>query len=138
MQVSPSSAAVTNAIDPDELAWSEHALGPEDFFHEKSPPDVRATPETLRLRTERQSLRRLPQSGAIVFTIRTYLVPVEDLAKEGGGRVAGRFASAVTSWPEDIKTYKGESRYGNVLVDYLESQSADSKGPDDGDRRYPF
>jgi len=138
IQVSPPPGAAANTIDPEELAWSNYVLGSEDLLHEKPPPNVKATPERLRLRTERQSLRRLPKSGAVVFTIRTYLFPVEDLAKENGGRVAGRFASAVKSWPEDVKTYKGEYRYGDVLVDYLEAQAASAKGPADGDRVYPF
>lgn len=56
----------------------------------------------IRFRTERQSLRRLPRTGAIVFTIRTYLFPIEELAKEPG--VPGRMASAIRSWPEDVMT----------------------------------
>lgn len=54
----------------------------------------------VRLRQERQSLRRLPRSGAVVFTIRTYLDPFTELAKESG--VPGRLASAIRSWPEDV------------------------------------
>jgi len=107
--------------DPEELAWSTTTYGPEDALthapssyarelaaaggappvsvspasppHAQPPPPPTPTPATLRLRTERQSLRRLPRTGAIVFTIRTYLVPVTALAREPG--VPARLAAAV-------------------------------------------
>ncbi|KAJ7132215.1 hypothetical protein C8R44DRAFT_773379 [Mycena epipterygia] len=126
IQVSPPASA-TPSIDPDELAWGENVLGSEDEYGGTkgssfgSPPVLIVSPQTLRLRTERQTLRRLPRSGAIIFTIRTYLVPVEELAREPG--VAARFASAVRSWPEGVKEYKGERRYGDVLVRYLDEMS---------------
>lgn len=49
--------------------------------------------ENLRLRTERQSLRRLPKSGAIVFSVRVYTLGMEELGREKG--VPGRLAGAV-------------------------------------------
>lgn len=94
-------------IDPDELAWSNTSNGTEDAFahgHPFSPSDeVKAIvkPEILRLRTERQTLRRLPRSGAVCFTVRTYLFKVEDLGRERG--VPGRMASSVRSWGEDVQ-----------------------------------
>jgi len=95
-------------VDRDELGWSSTMLG-EEF------PDVRiprhgerskrrlenaVTPEMIVLRTERQTLRRLPKTGAILFTIRTYVTPVVKLAQEPG--VPNRLASAVRSWPEVV------------------------------------
>lgn len=75
------------SIDPDELAWSDSTNGHEDHFEQfTKEPTLRAqksgeaqfkppTPtndvERIRLRTERQTLRRLPRSGAIAFTIRS-------------------------------------------------------------------
>ncbi|KAJ7777319.1 hypothetical protein B0H16DRAFT_1505066 [Mycena metata] len=140
VQVSPPSSA-TPSVDPDELAWGENVLGSEDDYGGTkgssfgSPPVLVVTPQTLRLRTERQTLRRLPRSGAIVFTIRTYLVPVEELAREPG--VAARFASAVRSWPDSVKEYKGESRYGDVLVEYLEEMAEREEG-EVAAKPYPF
>ncbi|KAJ7460678.1 hypothetical protein FB451DRAFT_1045134 [Mycena latifolia] len=140
VQISPPASA-TPSLDPDELAWGENVLGSEDDYGGTkgssygSPPVLVVSPQTLRLRTERQTLRRLPRSGAVVFTIRTYLVPVEDLAREPG--VAARFASAVRSWPEGVKEYKGERRYGDVLVSYLE-EMADGKEEPTETKPYPF
>lgn len=124
------------SIDPDELAWSDSTNGHEDFFEQLTKePTLKAqqsgqvqfkapTPtdsvERIRLRTERQTLRRLPRSGAIAFTIRSestkpsfpwisgpliinpaYIFPITDLAKEPS--VPGRMASAIRSWSEDVQ-----------------------------------
>ncbi|CAM1501472.1 Fc.00g034560.m01.CDS01 [Cosmosporella sp. VM-42] len=71
-------------------------------------------------RSERQSLRRLPKTGAICFTIRTYFHPVTELA--GEDYVPGRLASAVRSWDGHVAVYKGREKYGTVLLDYLDEQ----------------
>ncbi|PFH52551.1 hypothetical protein AMATHDRAFT_74037 [Amanita thiersii Skay4041] len=114
-----------SGIDPEELAWSTTTNGLEDEYSNGqrfSLPkrDMKPTAETLRLRTERQTLRRLPISGAIVFTIRTYVIPVEELGKERG--VPGRMASALRSWPDDIVEYKGRERggWGKMLIEYMD------------------
>ncbi len=36
------------------------------------------------MRSERQTVRRLAHSGVVLFTVRTYLTPVEELGKEAG------------------------------------------------------
>lgn len=107
-------------IDPEELCWSESLYGPEDdFAHGQGTRDLsHIFPSTLRLRIERQTLRRLPRTGAIVFGIRTYQFKVEELAREQG--VAARLASAVRSWPEDVASYKGRRRYQDVLLEFLD------------------
>jgi hypothetical protein len=112
-------------VDPEELSWSTSTNGPEDTFVHAHPKHLPSrptpTPADLRLRSERQTLRRLPRSGAILFTIRTYLTPLEDLGREPG--VPGRLASALRGWSKDVGIYKGKERGGwwDVLVDYLDS-----------------
>ncbi|KAG7097856.1 hypothetical protein E1B28_005170 [Marasmius oreades] len=110
-------------IDPLELSWSTTTNGNEDNFVHGRPahPDAEpiVEPGNLQLRTERQTLRRLPLSGAIVFTIRTYLIPLTELGKEPG--VPARLASAVRSWPEGIGRYKGRKNYEQVLLEYLDT-----------------
>jgi len=107
-------------IDPTELAWSTTMKGDEDMnirpgwvvdSSEKQGGAVPVTPSTLWLRTERQTLRRLPRTGAIVFTIRVYQTRIDDLAKEPG--VPGRMASAIRSWPDDVARYAW-TRFGGV------------------------
>ena len=95
-------------VDRDELGWLSTMLG-EEFPDSPQVPGHggpkrklknTVTPEMIMLRTERQTLRRLPKTGAILFTIRTYTTPVVTLAQEPG--VPSRLASAVRSWPDIV------------------------------------
>ena len=123
-----------NAKDKEELAWSESTVGPEDEFRHGSHGEDRKkegtgkeTMEGICLRTERQTLRRLGISGGVVFTVRTYVTPVESLAEEEG--VAGRLGSALRSWPEDVGRYKGKERgnWWRVVIEYLDQIEANKK-----------
>lgn len=110
-------------VDVEELAWAQSSLGNEDAYENGSarlakPEETKV--ENIRLRSERQTLRRLGESGAIVFTIRTYLTPMTKLGEEKG--VPGRLASALRSWPEDVGEYKGKKRgnWWGSLLRYLD------------------
>jgi alpha-1,2-mannosyltransferase len=94
------------------LPWSSK-IGPEDSFgigwdNANTDPDV----DEIHFRSERQTLRRLPRSGGILFTIRTYFVPVKEICQEKW--VPGRFASAIRSWGDDVARYKGLRAYKDV------------------------
>lgn len=108
----------------DKLPWSEATYGPEDTYGDSgagAKAHVKPVVEGRQMyfRTERQTLRRLPRTGCIMFTIRSYLVPLSELATEPG--VPGRLAEAVRAWPEDMKTYKGGIRqYGETMIQYLD------------------
>ena len=92
---------VANSIHHFDQASKEPTLEAQRSGQvEFQPPKPTQSAEDIRFRTERQSLRRLPRSGAIVFTIRTYVAGIVDLAKEPG--VPGRMASAIRSWPEEV------------------------------------
>ena len=56
------------------------------------------------LRIERTTLRRLPRSGAVVFTIRTLTAPLEIL--DGDAEAAGLLAAAIRELPDDVARYK--------------------------------
>lgn len=128
------------SIDPEELGWSESTNGPEDSFSHghghAAPPAPYLAPSTIRLRSERQTLRRLPRTGAIVFGIRTYLFKIEELARERG--VADRLASAIRSWPDDVGVYKGRKMYSEVLLKYLDEWAAREGGVGEEKGRYPY
>lgn len=126
----------------DDLAWS-WSIGSEDS------PDISwNTAEKNRavehhyFRSERQSLRRLPKTGAVVFTIRTYFHPITEIAQEDF--VPGRLASGIRSWGPDVQKYKGYQQYGEVLLEYLdkEHQKQLDRGLDlskeDDVRQYPW
>lgn len=55
------------------------------------------------LRTERQTLRRLPQTGAVVFTVKTTLTPAADLTE--AQRAALR--ALLAAWPDADIAYRG-------------------------------
>lgn len=126
----------------DELAWSS-SIGSEDsdgigwFTAEKN-----KAIENHFFRSERQSLRRLPRSGGVVFTIRTYFHPIKEICKEP--YVPGRLASAVRSWGDDVANYKGRERYGEVLLEFLDAKHDEQvKGglkleKEDDVRSYPW
>lgn len=126
----------------DDLAWSQ-SIGSEDsegigwFTAEKN-----KAIEHHYFRSERQSLRRLPRSGGVVFTIRTYFHPITEIAEEP--YVPGRLADAVRSWGDDVAKYKGRDRYGEVLLDYLDKKHEEqlANGLDvskeDEVRQYPW
>ncbi|KAJ7587137.1 hypothetical protein C8J56DRAFT_943672 [Mycena floridula] len=130
-----------DVVDPEEIGWSQTTNGPEDLYregHHADPSEVpKVSAETLRLRSERQSLRRLPLSGAVIFGIRTYVFPIQNIAKEREMGTPGRLASAVRSWPKDVQDYKGKALYGDVLVEYLEREQG-SVGEVKGKSAFPF
>ncbi|KAK0648485.1 hypothetical protein B0T16DRAFT_408267 [Cercophora newfieldiana] len=103
----------------DDLAWS-WSIGSEDAesIGGWGTAEKNRAVEHHWFRSERQTLRRLPKSGGVVFTIRTYFHPVVEVAEED--YVPGRLASAVRSWGEDVSRYKGKERYGEVLLEYLD------------------
>ena len=104
----------------DELPWSS-SIGSEDsegagwFTAEKN-----KAIQHHYFRSERQSLRRLPRSGGVVFTIRTYFLPITEICEEP--YVPGRLADAVRSWGDDVAKYKGRDRYEEVLLEYLDQK----------------
>lgn len=130
----------------DGLAWSE-SIGSEDATAEGEvgwfTAEKNKAIEHHYFRSERQSLRRLPRSGGVVFTIRTYMRPITSLAEEPC--VPGRLASAIRSWGDDVSRYKGKERYGDVLLEYLDRKHAEQKergvvveGEEETESAYPF
>ncbi|KAK6346944.1 mannosyltransferase [Orbilia brochopaga] len=104
----------------DNLAWSD-SIGPEDSDHTGwFTAQKNKVIENHWFRSERQSLRRLPRSGGVVFTIRTYFHPVTEIVKEP--YIPGRLASALRSWGDDVANYKGRERYQAVLLEYLDRE----------------
>ena len=75
-----------DAIRPERPMWRANALLHHDpyLFAPRREADARPLRETpgRYLRSERQTLRKLPGSGAVVFTIHTFVVPVEWLYDE--------------------------------------------------------
>ncbi|KAH7350773.1 hypothetical protein BKA65DRAFT_582791 [Rhexocercosporidium sp. MPI-PUGE-AT-0058] len=89
----------------------------------EQPPRI----EDIHIRYERQTLRRLPRTGAVMFLVRTYLVPITRLENELDNLYSLR--SAINAWPAEMAKYKGrhvwndtfEKWCGKVLGDYVPS-----------------
>lgn len=74
--------------------------------------------ETLFVRSERQTLRRLPQTGAILFTIGVYVAPLSSLSRANIAMLAG----AVGSLVEGEGDRRGAGAYADALIRYAARQ----------------
>jgi len=121
-------------VDPD-LAWASIHHGNEDDFDQSThlprsesltssnkdwnPPNPTTDMSTVYFRSERQSLRRMPKTGCICFTIRTYFHRVTDIVDEPG--IPGRLAAAIRSWPEPIAEARAMELYADSLLPWLDT-----------------
>jgi hypothetical protein len=78
-----------------------------------------AVPDGLWLRSERQTLRSLPESGAILFTIRTQQVPLSALADRPD--IAAKMAAVVKSWSLELVAYRNAQPWRSGVVAWLSS-----------------
>lgn len=126
----------------DGLAWSP-SIGSEDSLDVSwDTAEKDRAIEHHYFRSERQTLRRLPKSGGVVFTIRTYFHPVMEIVEED--YVPGRLASGIRSWGDDVSRYKGREKFQGVLLEYLDQKHREQieRGLDlekeDDLRAYPY
>jgi hypothetical protein len=73
--------------------------------------------ERLWFRSERQTLRRLPRSGAVVFTIRTQQVPLGVLSERP--ELCRGLARAVATWSSRLVAYRGGEALRRSLIAWL-------------------
>ncbi len=88
-------------------------------------PNTAVTPDNagdkLYLRVERQTLRRLPQSGAILFGIRVHSYRMARAITTP--EAASRLAEAVRALPEATVHYKSLRAYGQALLAWLDARA---------------
>lgn len=77
--------------------------------------------EKIWLRVERQTLRLLPASGAVLFGIRTHLYGVGRLAADPA--VAADLAGAVRALPAEMALYKSIPPFRAALLAYLDARA---------------
>jgi hypothetical protein len=68
------------------------------------------------VRRERQTFRRLPKSGVVLFAVKTALTPLMDLNQEQRLNLARE----IRSWPDNIAAYKGRDFWGRCVLDFIE------------------
>lgn len=93
---------------------------PENY-HKWGIDRTTVTPENVgdkvHLRVELQGLWRLPRSNAILFSIRCYLIKMQELVTvPKWGR---RLPRVLATLPPEIADYKGLSRYREMTIDWL-------------------
>jgi hypothetical protein len=77
------------------------------------------------LRVERQTLRKLPRSGDVVFTIRTHLNPLSALEQHADRkRLAGAMVRQIESLSPQQLAYKGLARERDRLLERLRELAA--------------
>lgn len=76
-------------------------------------------PSRVHLRVEVQHLIRLPVSGAVMFLIRTSMLPLEEVVLVPGW--ARRTRDVIAELPDDMADYKGIVRYRPLVVQWLDA-----------------
>jgi dimethylamine monooxygenase subunit A len=96
------------------IRWNWSLYGDNKLHHPVSDYRLKrrfgdgSEPGGITLRLERQTLRKLPQTGGIVFTIRIHLDPLEVLeTRAEGPALAASIAAQVLALSEEETAYKG-------------------------------
>ena len=96
------------------IRWNWSLYGDDRLYHPVSDHGMKrrfgegVEPRNIKLRLERQTLRKLPQSGGMVFTIRIHVDPLEALESHTEGpALAASIAAQVQALSDDEITYKG-------------------------------
>ncbi len=74
-------------------------------------------PSEMFVRVERETLRRFPDTGCVLFTIRTYLAPITSTLADAGASAA--LGVALSAMPDGIRGYKDLVDHADGLVDLL-------------------
>lgn len=94
------------------------------------PPEHRTSPVELRpedagdrlwLRVERQTLRRLPKTKDVLFTIRTHVAPLADVLD--GPAAAAALAARLCEMPEAMARYKNIAPMRAPLLAWFEARA---------------
>ncbi|KAI5818080.1 hypothetical protein BZA77DRAFT_343188 [Pyronema omphalodes] len=91
--------------------------GTHVYDGEEIPEDVAINPEECCLRVERQTIWKLPGTGAIVFGIKTYLTPLSEIKQEAGE--AEKLATAIEGLGDKMGRYKARGVWGSQVLQYL-------------------
>lgn len=96
---------------PQEDSLLSKMFRPE-ALSEEAPPRVR----DILIRRERQTFRKLPQSGAVLFAVKTAITPLQGLGQDERLNLARE----IRSWPDGIAAYKGREFWGPCVLDFIE------------------
>jgi hypothetical protein len=77
------------------------------------------SPEDIVIRRERQTFRRLPRTGTLVFGVKTFLTTLDELPMEE----LQNLAKEVKSWPDYVGEYKGREVWGAKALEFCEKRT---------------
>jgi hypothetical protein len=99
-----------------DLRWIADGPPEQEFAHVTADN----AGETLFVRCERQTLRKLPETGAIVFTIGVYRAPLGSLSREN----IARMAESLATIPEPEAKRRGAAHFAPQLQAYAARHGA--------------
>jgi hypothetical protein len=109
--------------------WSVHD-SPALHSPRRPAPDRALTPDEvpdrLWLRSERQTLRRLPATGAVLFTIRVQQTPFSSLRERPD--VVAAFAARIRAQPDELVRMNGLIVYREEVLAWLDGAAATPAG----------
>jgi hypothetical protein len=79
----------------------------------------------LFLRVERETIRRLPKTKCVLFTIRSYVQPLSHLVDRPED--AARLAEALSNLPDDVRDYKRTTELTAPAVHWLQTVATREK-----------
>jgi hypothetical protein len=80
--------------------------------------DKPVSADNLLVRKERQTFRRLPRSGALVFGVKTVLTPLNQLSIQEHKNLV----TEMNSWPDEMAAYKERHIWGQTVAEYYEER----------------
>lgn len=116
--------AVIARLNPERPLWrvnwgvSNH---PSLFQPDIPPVTPDMDPADMWLRIEWQTLRKLPQSGGVLFTIRTYVEQLREFFQREYD-IVHDFGDIINKIPENVAEYKSIAPYRDKLFTYLSSR----------------
>ncbi len=100
---------------------------PEEVPGEEKEP----LPEDITVRRERQTFTKLEKSGAVLFTVRTFMMPLMGL---GTDELKG-LSSQINGWDEETKRYKGWTLWGPPVERWCGSVIGREDGRVEGEKK---
>ncbi|KAJ5491084.1 hypothetical protein N7539_002651 [Penicillium diatomitis] len=76
------------------------------------------TPSDILIRKERQTFRRLPHSETILFGVKTYLTPLDQLSMPE----LENLVREMKTWPDFVGEYKGKHVWGHKVLEYYQGR----------------
>jgi hypothetical protein len=116
--------AVIARLNPERPLWrvnwgvSNH---PSLFQPDIPPVTLDMNPADMWLRIEWQTLRKLPQSGGVLFTIRTYVEQMSEFFTREYD-IVHDFGDIINKIPENVAEYKSIAPYRDKLFAYLSTR----------------